>query len=112
MALEYPKVSGTGNLWCPWLISSICNLTTSRLAEHDSEELPMSMRPKLRWQLTTGTVDVELTVTEPQSHSAARHQLTLWVNSDVYRSETEALALRGLALQHNLVYIKGGKNES
>jgi len=103
MALEYPKVSSTGNLWCPWLISSICNLTTSRLAEHDSEELPV--RPKLRWQLTTGTVDVELTVT-------GLHQLTLWINSDVYRSETEALALRGLALQHNLVYIKGGKNEN
>ena len=85
--------------WNPFLVSSITSLTGSRLAEQPSDE-----RPKLRWQLGTETTDVELIFTEPD-------RLTLWINPDIRRGETEALALRGLALLHNLIYMKSGEDD-
>ena len=93
--------------WNPYLISSITSLTGSRLAEQPPDE-----QPRLRWQLSGGTTDLELRRNKPLSSKAIEtRQFTLWLNADVYRSEKEALALRGLALLHNLIYMKSGEDD-
>ena len=92
--------------WNPFLVSSITKLTGSRLMALGARlaEQPSDERPKLRWQLGTETTDVELIFTEPD-------RLTLWINPDIRRGETEALALRGLALKHNLTYVNSGEDD-
>jgi len=93
--------------WNPYLISSITGITGSRLAEQPPDE-----QPRLRWQLSGGTTDLELRRNKPLSSKAIEtRQFTLWINSDVYRSEKEALALRGLALLHNLIYTTSGETD-
>mgnify|MGYP003657989313 CR=1 FL=1 len=84
--------------WNPHLVSSITSLTGSRLAEQPPDE-----QPRLRWQTSFGTTDLEL--------RRGAQQFTLWINADVYRSEKEALALRGLALLHNLIYTTSGETD-
>lgn len=92
--------------WNPFLVSSITKLTGSRLMALGARlaEQPSDERPKLRWQLGRETTDVELIFTEPD-------RLTLWINPDIRRGETEALALRGLALKHNLTYVNSGEDD-
>jgi hypothetical protein len=93
--------------WNPHLISSITSLTGSRLAPQPPDE-----QPRLRWETSFGKTDLELRRNPTLSSKAVEtRQFTLWINSDLYRSEKEALALRGLALMHNLIYTTSGDTD-
>ena len=96
------KVGGPRNtLWDPWLIARITRITYTTLAQQNCGEQPVP--PKLQWRTCMGTIDVELTLTGP-------NEITLWLNPEVYRSEADALALRGLAAEHDLTYVNGGED--
>jgi hypothetical protein len=88
--------------WNPFLVSSITSLTGSRLAEQPPDE-----QPSLCWQLSGGTIDVQLILDERDLD-----KLTLRLNSKICsRSETEMRALRDLARQHNLTYVNSGEDD-
>jgi len=101
---SHPYIGGPDNtLWDPWLVSSLTKITFSTLAQQNSGEPPV--RPKLRWRTHyTEIIDVELILTGP-------NEITLWINPEVYRSEADALALRGLAAEHDLKYVLAAEHD-